>query len=116
MDADRTLEAFISSCGSGAPGAPPASAAVAPSLMRAQAALEAGNTAAAAALLAGVRDEGVALSGAMVATRVALYEQVRAAGLTGGTGEGNGAENGACITLRARAGRSWRVVGSGCKA
>ncbi|PNW85354.1 hypothetical protein CHLRE_03g182500v5 [Chlamydomonas reinhardtii] len=76
VDADRTLEAFISSCGSGAPGAPPASAAVAPSLMRAQAALEAGNTAAAAALLAGVRDEGVALSGAMVATRVALYEQM----------------------------------------
>ncbi|KAG2448342.1 hypothetical protein HYH02_006924 [Chlamydomonas schloesseri] len=76
VDADRTLEAFIASCGSAAPGAPPASAAVAPSLMRAQAALEAGNTAAAAALLAGVRDEGVALSGAMVATRVALYEQM----------------------------------------
>ncbi len=36
VDADRTLEAFCGQCGSGAAGAPPASAAVAPTLMRAQ--------------------------------------------------------------------------------
>lgn len=36
VDADRTLEAFCAQCGSGAAGALPASAAVAPTLMRAQ--------------------------------------------------------------------------------
>ncbi|EFJ52129.1 hypothetical protein VOLCADRAFT_86969 [Volvox carteri f. nagariensis] len=76
VDADRTLESFCSSCGSGAPGCPPAAAAVAPTLMRAQIALEGGGTAAAAGLLAGLRDERVAASGALVATRVALYEQM----------------------------------------
>ncbi|GIL73066.1 hypothetical protein Vretimale_4685 [Volvox reticuliferus] len=76
VDADRTLEAFCASCGSGAPGAPPASAALAPTLMRAQTALQAGNLAVAQGLLAGLRDERLAAQGALVATRVALYEQM----------------------------------------
>ncbi|GLC63488.1 Signal recognition particle core component [Pleodorina starrii] len=76
VDADRALEAFVASCGSGGPGSPPASASVGPTLMRAQTALEAGNPAAAQGLLAGLRDGDVAASGAVVATRVALYEQL----------------------------------------
>lgn len=76
VDADRTLEAFCAQCGSGAAGALPASAAVAPTLMRAQAALDAGNAAAAQALLGSLQDDVVARSGAVVATRVALYEQL----------------------------------------
>ncbi|KAG2499929.1 hypothetical protein HYH03_002216 [Edaphochlamys debaryana] len=78
VDADRALEAFAASCGSGAPGAPPASAAVAPTLMRAQAALEAGAADKGLALLAalGGADPAVGFSGAVVATRVALHEQL----------------------------------------
>ncbi|GLI69046.1 hypothetical protein VaNZ11_013588 [Volvox africanus] len=76
VDADRTLEAFCALCGSGASGAPPASAALAPTLMRAQTALQAGNLAAAQGFLAGLRDERLAAQGALVATRVSLYEQM----------------------------------------
>lgn len=43
-----------------------------------QAALDAGNAAAAQALLGSLQDDVVARSGAVVATRVALYEQVGA--------------------------------------